>query len=220
MIFYLMKVFSEAQQADDFVKGKVYANRLCYFKNIEDSEVRGDRDEGAIVLPRDGLTIDMAATNQATGEVDRIRILSEELAGPLVIQPEWCDHINVFCMYAGHIGDDKRSVEVDHISECIEQLKIPADCQKLGKYAVIITKGPEFVRRVHQAAKRQKYKLAARLVKYYDAEVGMQSMQSEVEAVFSKRKIYEHQREYRFAIGTGTTGRGAITLDIGALVSQ
>ena len=45
MIFYLMKVFSEAQHADDFVKGKVYANRLCYFKKskiakLEETEMR------------------------------------------------------------------------------------------------------------------------------------------------------------------------------------
>ena len=50
MILYFVKFFSKKKHAHDFMQGKVYANRLSYFKDIEgkDDSGRADRHEGVI----------------------------------------------------------------------------------------------------------------------------------------------------------------------------
>ena len=75
----------------------------------------------------------------------------------------------------------------------------------------------EFIRRVRVAAERENYRICWRLVKYYDPEVGTASLESNLYSIFSKRKQYEYQKEFRFAIDTGTPGSGPITLDIGEI---
>ena len=56
-----------------------------------------------------------------------------------------------------------------------------------------------------------------RLVRYYDPEVGTPRLESSLEPIFSKSKEYEYQREFCFAIDTGTVGRNHIILDIGEI---
>ena len=55
MIIYLAKAFKEREHAEKFILGEMYCKQLTYFKKLEDREGRGDPDEGAIVLPLEGL---------------------------------------------------------------------------------------------------------------------------------------------------------------------
>lgn len=50
VIFFLAKVFDNENYAEDFISGKVFANRLSYFKELEeeDSANRSDRHEGTV----------------------------------------------------------------------------------------------------------------------------------------------------------------------------
>lgn len=216
MIVFLAKVFQYAKYADDFVEGKLYANRLAYFKKLEDSGVRGDQDEGAIMPQSDDLTIDLTATNQSTGETSNIRTSGNELADPLVMRPEWFDHINVFCMYAGHTGD-LETVSEKNVAAFKKQLEIPEECEQLGKYAVIIKNTSEFFRRVKEGAKRKGYGFRRGLVNYYDAKLGSPATREPLDTIFTKRKEFEYQKEYRLTINTGTLGCNPITLDIGKI---
>ena len=47
-IFFLVKFFDDEKCVNDFISGKLFANRLSYFKKIEKDEYvsRSDRHEG------------------------------------------------------------------------------------------------------------------------------------------------------------------------------
>ena len=216
MIVFLVKVFQCAKHADDFVQGRLYANRLAYFKRVEDGGVRGDEAEGAIMLQREGLIIELTATNQGTGEVSKIRTSGDELAGPLIMRPEWFDHINVFCMYAGHT-DDFKAISEQNAVAFKRQLEIPEECEKLGHHAVVIVNTREFFGRVKAGAERRWYGVCGGLVKYYDSEVGTPVTRKDIDTIFAKRKEFEYQKEFRLAIDTGTIGCNPITLCIGRI---
>ena len=216
MIFFLMKVFAEKEHADAFVRGSLFANRLCYFKRIESRDGRGDKYEGAIIPKLDGLSLTLTCTDAEKGEVDEITIPEEEFAAPPIFQPRWFDHFSVFCMYAGHSGGFKK-ISADNLQCFKKQLEIPEDCTKLGNHAVVITNTREFFKRVKIAAVRREYRIWGRLVRYYDPEVGTPPACSEMESIFTKRKEYEYQKEFRFAIDTGTRGSEPITLDVGEI---
>ena len=53
-VFFLVKFFDNPNHADDFVHGRVFANRLSRFKKAEDSDAFGrmDRHEGTKQLRR------------------------------------------------------------------------------------------------------------------------------------------------------------------------
>ncbi len=216
MIHFLVKVFSEPEHADRFLWGELYARRLAWFKKLESDEGRGDEYEAAIMARRENLIINMAAHNLVAGEVEEFTILSEDLAAPPILQPEHFDHINVFCMYAAHSGDIKE-VSDDNIQDYKRQLELPEECLRLGRYAVAITDNPEFLRRVKVGADRQGYKLFRGLVNYYDPEVGTPLTPLDIGIVFAKCQKYAYQKEYRFAIDTGSSGYEPITLNIGRI---
>ena len=216
MIFFLVKVFQEQDHADDFIRGKMFANRLCYFKKLEDQDGRGDEEEGAIMPFGENLILTLKPTNVETGEVDKITITKDDLAAPLVIVPRWFDHFNLFCMYAAH-SDGFRHVSFDNVQDIQNLFKIPADYTRLGRHAVFVTNISEFIDRVTRAADRRGYRVFRRLVKYYDPETGTPSSQSEMDTIFTKRSEYKYQNEYRIAIDTRTTGSDPLILDIGGI---
>ena len=60
----LYKYYSTRKWADAFLDGKLRFNSLAYFRDFEDAEVRGDKNEGKMIFrPEDGLVI----TNHTQG---------------------------------------------------------------------------------------------------------------------------------------------------------
>jgi hypothetical protein len=60
----LYKNYSTRKWADAFLDGKLRFNSLAYFRDFEDVQVRGDKNEGKMIFrPEDGLVI----TNQTQG---------------------------------------------------------------------------------------------------------------------------------------------------------
>ena len=216
MIFFLVKVFEQEEHARDFVNGTIFANRLAHFKKLEGDEGRGDEYEGAIMPQREGLILTLKATNQDTGEVDEITITEDDLAAPVIMVPEWFEHINVYCMYAGHSGSFE-SVSDDNLLDFKKQVELPEDCTNLGDHAVVITNTKEFFMRVKAAADREGYGINGRLVKYYDPNVGTPPAGSQMESIFTKRNQYAYQKEFRIAIDTRTSRMDPITLSIGPI---
>ena len=216
MIHFLVKVFSEQDHANKFLRGELSVRRLSWFKKLEGDDGRGDEYEAAIMPRRDNLIITLESKDVVSGEVEEFTIPMEDLAAPPILQPEHFDHINVFCMYAAHSGDFKQISE-DNVQDYRRQLELPEDCLKLGRYAVVITNTPEFVKRVKMGAHRQGYMIYRGLVRYYDPEVGTPLAPLDIGMVFTKREKYAHQKEFRFAIDTGTSGCEPITLNIGEI---
>lgn len=217
LIFALIKFFQEEKHANDFIEGKLFANRLSYFKKLEGDEQRGDEDEGAIVHERGQFTLNLTVVDPDTGEeIDHCTIDGSDLATSLIVRPNWFNDWNLFCLYALHDGglqvrppEDAQSLE-----EC---LKISEACAELGEYAVVITNYTEFVKRVYGAAVEAEYGLVGKLVSYYDYASGTPPITSEIGTIFTKRDEYEYQSEFRFAIKTGTVGDDPIILDIGKI---
>lgn len=91
-----MKIFDEEKYALDFMQGKMFANRLSYFRRLDETQEanRGDKHEAVVswVQPEDAkLTINGRHITQ--------------LAGPISIQMNWHEDLNIYCMYAGHSGE-------------------------------------------------------------------------------------------------------------------
>ena len=198
--------------------GKLFANRLSYFKRIDGSDIRKDGDEGAVMLPREGAVLDLIAKNPVTQEViSSIRIPGSELEAPITIRPGWANHVNLFCMYAVH-SCDSEDITDSTAHGFKKQLTIPEGVlEEFGKHAVVIRNVWGFFRRVVDSAKQQGYAVKGRLVAYYDAEIGTPPELAYEDMVFAKRNEFSHEQEYRIVINTGTTGNEAIALSIGSI---
>lgn len=203
-IFFLVKIFDDEQYASDFRSGKLFANRISYFRHLEEEEEsnRGDIHDGVV---------SWFQPDQIKLEINGITLT--DLAGPVSVKMNWHDHLNIFCIYAAHSGEYK-NLSHENLGDFKKQLEIPGDCLKLGKYAVVVTNVTQFFERVKAATEKNNYGLNARLVDYYNPDTFSGTF-GEEEAVFNKRNEYRHQKEYRFAFDTGVTGTKPLLLDIG-----
>lgn len=213
-VFFLAKFFEKKEYADDFLQGKLFLKPLSYFKEIEGEDGRSDQDEGAIVRPLGDGIITLTATNKETGEVSEITLTKDDLAAPVSQYPEWCDRINLLCLYTGHSGD-LQSVSVDNVNDFRKQLEIPEECVSFGEYAIIITNVPEFLRRIRVAAEQKGYQICGGLVTYYDPEAGTPPTRTNTETIFHKRKEYEYQSEFRIAVNANRNEPTSLNLSIG-----
>ena len=211
MIFFLAKFFSDEQYAEQFLRGNLYANRLAYFRNLEGDGNRADAYEGVGLL-RGDIELPVSINGSQT---ERIVIPERELAEPIEVPMDWTEHVNLLCMHAGHSGDysDVPVGRVDQFKK--EQIEIPEECLDFGGHAVVITDVPEFVKRVRNAVREtEDYRLVRGLVRYGD-EPSIDV--SGIDTIFHKREHYKNQREYRFAIFTGSDICDPLILETGDL---
>ena len=201
-----MKVYEKEQYAQDLLDGKLYLNRLSYFKKIEEEleANRNDGNEGVLgwFQPGKGQFI-----------INGYEIPQEDLSGPISVQLNSYNNLNVFCVHAAHSGEFQTLTQ-ESLPAFKKHLQISDECLKLGNYAVIIRNVGEFVLRIKQAVQRNGYIVSSKLVDYYNPKEFHGSFY-ENDAVFKKRDEYKHQSEYRFCINTGTIGENAIILEIG-----
>ena len=100
------------------------------------------------------------------------------------------------------------------IEDLRKQLRVSEDCQKLGRFAVIIRNISEFLRRMESTAEGNGYRISRGFVEYYDPDSFHGSF-SDWEAIFRKQNEYMYQQEYRFVIDTLVIGDRPIDLEIG-----
>ncbi len=203
-IFFLAKIFDNEGYAEDFISGNIFANRLSYFRELEEAESgnRSDKHEG---------TVSWYQPDQIKIELNG-RVLSG-LAAPASIQMHWHNHLNVFCIYAAHSGEFEKISE-ETLDVFKKQLQISEECLKLGECAVLVANVPQFIDRIKKAVMSNNYEMTAGLVEYYDPNT-FHGTFSETESIFRKQKEYKHQKEYRFAFDTGLEGDDPLILNIG-----
>ena len=207
MTLTFVKFFSKKKYAYDFLQGKLYANRLSYFKDIEgvDYSGRSDKHEGVVGWYQPGLGKVTINGMDITGD----------LAGPVEMQKKWLNYRNLFCVYAAHTGNvNLENPSSDNVEQLRRQLKLSDECQKLGSFAVVIKNIPKFMERIESAAKNAGHRLSRGLVQYYDPERFHGSF-SDLEAIFRKQRKFAYQQEYRFIIDTLAIGEFPVVLDIG-----
>ena len=206
--FFLVKFFETEQYATDFISGRLYCNRVSWFKKLEGGENpgRADTSEGTVGL----------LSAEDTSVIIDGHDLSKNLAAPLQVQDRSLDHYHLFCLYRGHTGDlEPRSLH-DNIDGLRRQLMIPTAALSLGKHAVFLSDAKEFITRVESAVKRKGYGFLRWHVNYYDSNAGNLWIPG-AEALFCKRDQYSYQQEYRFVFKTGTRGRDPLCLELGDL---
>ena len=207
-IFYLVKFFEKESPAKEFVHGRIFANRLSWFKQAEDSDESGrmDRHEGTTAWLQPG------ECRVVLNGMD----LSDDLAGPLQVQMDWVSDLNVFCLHAAHSGDlDLASLSNDNVEALQQELTIPQKCLSLGKYAVVVMNVPEFINRMRSFARAKNYPgIKWGLVKYYNPETFHGNIPDE-EAAFWKQNHCSYQREFRFAMNSGSSGVTPLIMNIG-----
>lgn len=204
-IFFFVKIFNEKKYAEAMLDGELYINTLSFFQELEETEIanRNDAYEGINGwLQPDKVKI----------TVNDYEIRSEDLASPVSFIMNSNKIINVFCLYAGHSG----GAEIRTENEFKKQVCLSEENYKLGEHAVLVFNTKEFISRVKKAVEKNKYGMTAKLVDYYEPEV-FHGTFNDKDAIFKKRKEFQHQCEYRFAIETGLTQNKAITLDIGSI---
>lgn len=113
----LYKYYNTRRWADAFLDGKLRFNSLAYFRDLEDVQVRGDKNEGKMIFrPEDGLVI----TNHTQGW----RRTIPRALNATVRQEE----IFVFCMSRSFTEKLRESFKA---VACVEILNVKAFCEKI-----------------------------------------------------------------------------------------
>ncbi len=216
-VWYFARVFAQNAHAEAFMKGRLYANRVSYFRKIEDDTERGDEYEATKLLTPSEMSL--TPTDASTGEAFPTHYISpSELAGPIEIRPNVHSNCNMLCLYAAYVTDEEANSLGPGDKKQLEQLlRPPRRMNEFGNHAVVIREPRVFLGRVRKTALDKGYGYWAGFVEYYDLEDQPAVELFDAKLVFLKRRSYDYQREFRILIDTHTRGCDAIELDVGDL---
>jgi hypothetical protein len=113
----LYRYYSSRKWADAFLDGQLRFNSLAYFRDFEDMQVRGDKNEGKMIFrPEDGLVI----TNQTQGWIQTVpRALN------VTVKQE---EIFVFCMSRSFTEELREGFKA---VACVEILNVKTFCNRI-----------------------------------------------------------------------------------------
>lgn len=203
-----MRIFDDERFMNDFLDGKIYMNRLSYFRFVDDDRDNNRADQ------KEGLS-GWWQPEQIVLEVNGRKITN--FASPIEMRSNKNDNLHIFCLFSGTTNIentvDDNKIAINKISNVKDDLSVSVECENLGGYYVLVHDTPTFINRMVAATKKHNYRGSAGLVEYYNpidfsGDFGDRS-------VFYKPSNFAHQKEYRFVIDTGTTGEDALTLNIG-----
>ena len=199
MTFVLVKFCEEIDHAIKFIKGRLHAKELSFYKTIENKS-RQDDSEGS-TLRSEGATVRIESGD------DKIRLDNVTIK----FSNSRIESFRIFCMTTGYIPQkelDENATKTALQNFIREHHK---DCLKFGKYAVMVIKVPEFIKRIEKVVNAQNCRWAHDFVKYYD--IGDNAQLPDEKAPFRKRREFEKEKEYRFVF----EGFSADTIDIGSI---
>ncbi|MXY55685.1 MAG: hypothetical protein F4Y41_04680 [Gammaproteobacteria bacterium] len=201
-----VKFFERREYATTFRSGFLYANRLGYFRDMEDKE-RGDPDEGLVL--REGGELSIADED---GEYHPL-----DLVGPVKFDYGHTKYLNVLCLTLFQ-SQSQDEPTIDMVHDVKAQMAALLDTiRSIGSHAVLLTDFGEFLHRARNAADELGYQCWSRSVTYYDT-YPLESWRwsnTTVQPAFLKPRAYELQREYRIVLNTRTYTDDAITVPIG-----
>jgi hypothetical protein len=188
---------------NDFLDGKIYMNRLSYFRKIEEDSENNRAD------PKEGLSA-WWQPEEVILEVNGRRLT--DFAAPIEIRLNNSDNLHVFCLFAG-ATDASNLCDETKLAEIKSDFSVSKECAELGDYYVLVHNSAAFIERMVKAVKESNFLGNAGLVNYYDPTDFSGEFYDR--AVFNKHNNYKHQKEYRFAVDTQTAGGDALVLNIG-----
>ncbi|ABR91882.1 Hypothetical protein mma_2532 [Janthinobacterium sp. Marseille] len=210
-IVCFIKFFSEEKFADDFMKGEIYFNRLSYFKNLENENDRGDKQEGLwAVWQPEGMTVEITINNKV--------LKINELAGPITIAYDKHKHFHIFCMYAAYLSEKTMTLVTEDkeqfLQDIARDLAIDDRIKEFGPYAVVIDKD-KFLGRLSKKFEKSEFGIRGRLVDYYDDVFNGHFSDDEI--IFKKQKKFSYMNEYRLAFNSNTQGHDPQIISVGDL---
>jgi hypothetical protein len=207
-MYLLIKVFDEEKYANAFIqKGELFCRTLGDFKRSDDNW-RGDSYEAVTDWHQPG-HVKLTVTFKDKDALEKT-IAIDTLTGPVVIQNNGYDRLNLYCMYAVKAPEFEESYEIEQERVLIvekfnellkKRLTLSNEVLSLGEFAVVIYRVEDFINKVKKAAEVKSFACWSGLIEYYDPNTFHGSFK-ELESLFKKRKIYEHQNEYRFTFGS------------------
>lgn len=210
-----IKVCSKEVYREQFLDGHLRMNALGYFRRYEEGVTANiaDRYEGTSILLQPGqFTLTVSGEGLPGG---KFTFLEEDLAGPMVIQNNTYDLLNVLCVYAlserGHT-----IVSEEDFERFVDAQMMSPEVGELGGYAAIVVDSKAFQERVVHTVRELGFKGFSGLVEYYDPASFNGEFEG-VQAVLRKRAEYSHQREYRYVLDRGVDVEGVYTLSVGSL---
>ena len=209
MTFVLVKFRAEEAHVRDLLAGRIYANRLSWFRRIEelDDSGRGDAHEGILGWFQPGRGVFKWGDIDMMPHIDR----------PIEIRSNRLDHFNLFCTTYGWVDERVlNGLSDEYPGELSNTLTIPKRWLSLGQYAVVIKDVQEFIRRMKEAADAKSYVIGQKPVEYYDPDT-YHGVVSSTDAIFRKQDRYRYQHEFRFIIATPTEGDEPVILEIGEI---
>lgn len=214
-VFFNVKVCSQEKYRDAFIDGFLHMSPLGYFRRLEEGAVANiaDRHEGTVALFQPG-QFTMTWTSDALPG-GQYTVPVEDFAGPVVIQHDEHNPLNVLCLYAIHERGHTFESD-DDFDRFVEAQLLKPEVDGLGDFAAFVVDTKRFGERVHQAIQLHGFGATAGLVEYYDPET-YHGQFDQRQAVLKKRAEYSHQREYRFAVDRGVAEEEAYTLEVGSL---
>lgn len=214
-IWFLVKFFSEEKHADDFLAGRLFLNRLSYFRKQEDecNDGRSDITE-AIKMWLQPLDVQMSLSVSGIGTT---KITPKDLAEPVSFTNTDADYLHIFCMYAIYTDEPlSNATTIEDRQRLAQELKrklsIDERCIKFGRFAVIVP-AHQFLNQMQKQLLAQKYRFQAKLVDYYD-DKSFNGEFSDSEVPFKKQVRFAYQSEYRIAVAPCLLASTPITIDI------
>ena len=206
--YFLVKMSDTEGFANAFRSGKLYANRLSYFRKLEAGK-RGDPHEGAFVLSDKGV---LTLTATFPGGSETITLTEKDFSRPPLLMPDSVSFLNIFCMHMAHCreftllsaGPESR-VKLD--------LEIPEACiQEFGRYAVVIAHPGKFFARVDRMVDLQSRLWRHGPVEYQDPPW---NLMHSIRAAFYKDLDLSYQMEYRLVFDINADNEKAVCSEIG-----
>jgi hypothetical protein len=208
-IHSLFKIFKEERHRDDFLDGRLYMNRLKFFKKLEDKEInsRNDPDEAVSgwYQPNKGSYL----------KVNGYIIPSEDLAGPIKISYDKFNNLNVFCLSALYSNEFEQITE-ENLNAYRKSLLLDNKILELGDYFVILINPSTFIEKVGSAIRGKNFEGKIGLVEYYDPNTFHGNF-PESDVPFRKQKQFSYQKEYRIVIDSRIADDSPYILEIGSI---
>ncbi len=218
-IWLLVKFFSEEKHANDFLEGKLFLNRLSFFRKQEEecSDGRSDTTE-AIKMWLQPFDVQMSLSVPGIGIATKIP--PKDLAAPVSFAYTNADYLNIFCIYAIYTGEalsNATTIEGKQMlaQELKRKLSIDDRCLKFGAFAVVVPAN-QFLTQMRQQLRTQSYIFEDKLVDYYD-DKSFSGEFSDSDVPFKKQIRFAYQSEYRIVVKPRVLANDPITISIGSI---
>jgi hypothetical protein len=177
-LFYLIKIGGGKFMHELYEHGVIFMNDIDYFRQYEDNELRGDKEEGIKGIEQ---VADIKLLHNS-------KILAHGNSGQLKFH-DYDKNGNIYSLMAITSLENPVSFQID------EKNKRFGDC------FVVITEVKDFIHRIEDKLKELKFEYEYGLIRYYNLKKYSGPLD-----VFCKPDNFKYQREFRFFVKRKESG--------------